>query len=256
MIILLSPAKTLDYQSVSPLKKKSSPYFLKKSSSLIGNLKKKSPSDLATLMSLSEKLATLNCTRYKEWKGANKITNACKQALFVFKGDVYQGLDVSSMSEKNISFAQSHLRILSGLYGVLRPLDLVEPYRLEMGTNLENEKGKNLYDFWGDDLVKYLVRELKNLNSSYILNLASKEYYISVKTISSDINVISPEFKDKSKGTYKIISFYAKKARGMMARWVINKGIKSVSRIKNFDLGGYIYSPEQSTNKKPVFLRG
>ncbi|OUU80430.1 MAG: hypothetical protein CBC38_02925 [Gammaproteobacteria bacterium TMED78] len=256
MIILLSPAKTLDYENKPIINKMSSPLFLKQSEILIDALKRKNTKEIASLMKLSDKLAELNCDRYKEWKGAKKITKNSKQALFVFKGDVYQGLDVESMSGENISFAQQHLRILSGLYGVLRPLDLVEPYRLEMGTKLENEKGKNLYEFWSEDLVGSIAKDLKKINSNLLLNLASNEYFKSVKSIDSVAEVVSPEFKDKTNGTYKIVSFYAKKARGMMARWVVKKGITSKSKLKNFNLGGYVYNPEYSSSQKPVFLRG
>ena len=257
MIILLSPAKTLDYESPANVSDFSSPVFLNKSKDLINELKKKKPRDISSLMKLSDKLTYLNVERYKNWNAQKKPSENAKQSIYVFKGDVYQGLDVDNLTKKDIYFAQKHLRILSGLYGLLKPLDIIEPYRLEMGTKLKTKEGSDLYDFWGLDISKEVKKEIKKLKSSNIVNLASNEYYDSIQSLSNNINVISPIFKDKGKnGKYKIISFYAKKARGYMASWLIKNKISKVSDISSFSEEGYNFSHEESQNRFPVFLRG
>ena len=218
MIIVLSPAKTLDYTTQRNIDDFSSPVFLNKSKNLIGELKKKKSKEISSLMKLSDKLTSLNVERYQNWKGQIKPSDNAQQSIYVFKGDVYQGLDIDSFTKKDINFAQQHLRILSGLYGILKPLDIIEPYRLEMGTKLKTQNGDNLYDFWGNNIAKEIEKELKVLKSKTLINLASNEYYDSIQSLSEDINVISPVFKDQGKdGKFKIISFYAKKARGYMA---------------------------------------
>jgi len=254
MIILLSPAKTLDYDSPNINIGHSVPSLLSKSKILIKDLKSKKTDEIANLMKISNKLALLNSDRYKSWKGLKNETVNSKQAIFVFKGDVYQGLDINSFEKKDLEYSQNHLRLLSGLYGLLKPLDVIEPYRLEMGTKLETDKGKNLYEFWGQEISNEIAKDLKSIKSNTIINLASNEYFDSVNNIKETTNVISPVFKDFSKGKYKIISFYAKKARGLMAAWILKNKIKE-DKLNNFNSDGYYFSPEESSENSPVFLR-
>ena len=237
MITVLSPAKTLDY-SVNYTDKHTVPSFLPKSSQLVKTLKAKEPSEIASLMGLSDKLATLNFDRYQSWNASKKLSNTAKPALLVFKGDVYQGLQAEDFNKQDMTFAQKHLRILSGLYGALKPLDVMKPYRLEMGTKLQINGSKNLYEFWGDT-----VRDSVLSDSNTLINIAE------------DANVISPVFKDNTKGTYKIISFYAKKARGLMARFIVQNRIKDPADLSAFNLEGYKFSKQDSTSSQPVFLR-
>jgi cytoplasmic iron level regulating protein YaaA (DUF328/UPF0246 family) len=175
--------------------------------------------------------------------------------MLVFKGDVYQGLQAEDLTNRELNFAQKHIRILSGLYGILRPLDLMKPYRLEMGTRLETSEGKNLYEFWGNKIQKNVLEELKKQKSDLLINLASKEYFSVLGKMPEDINVVSPTFKDYKNGKYKIISFYAKKARGLMARWIIQNKVKDFEDLANFNVDGYKYSKAESTATTPVFLR-
>ena len=254
MIILLSPAKTLDYETPSINIPHTIPNLLSNSKKLIKNLKEKKPEEISNLMNISDKLATLNSDRYKSWKGLKEKSNNSKQAIFVFKGDVYQGLDIDSFGKKDLEYSQNHLRLLSGLYGLLRPLDIIEPYRLEMGTKLKTDKGKNLYEFWGQEICNEITKDLKSLKSNTIINLASNEYFDSVKDIKNSANVISPVFKDFSKGKYKIISFYAKKARGLMTAWILKNKVKD-NELKNFNVDGYYFAKDESTKNSPVFLR-
>ncbi|MDA8893047.1 peroxide stress protein YaaA [Hyphomicrobiales bacterium] len=255
MIILLSPAKTLDYETKIKGPSFSSPYFLSKSKNLIKNLKNKKPEEISNLMNISEKLALLNSDRYKSWKGSRKESPSSKQAIFVFKGDVYQGLNIEEFKKKDLDYSQNHLRLLSGLYGVLRPLDIIEPYRLEMGTKLKISNTKNLYEFWSDDIANQILKDLELIKSNTILNLASNEYFNSVKSLEKSANIISPAFKDLSKGKYKIISFYAKKARGLMASWILRNKIQKEEDLINFNIGGYYFSETESSKNVPVFLR-
>lgn len=255
MIILLSPAKTLDYETKIKGPSFSSPYFLSKSKNLIKNLKNKKPEEISNLMNISEKLALLNSDRYKSWKGSRKESPSSKQAIFVFKGDVYQGLNIEEFKKKDLDYCQNHLRLLSGLYGVLRPLDIIEPYRLEMGTKLKISNTKNLYEFWSDDIANQILKDLELIKSNTILNLASNEYFNSVKSLEKSANIISPAFKDLSKGKYKIISFYAKKARGLMASWILRNKIQKEEDLINFNIGGYYFSETESSKNVPVFLR-
>ena len=254
MIIVLSPAKTLDYEFESN-HEHSVPAFLSQSSKLISNLKTKEPKDIASLMGLSDKLATLNFDRYQSWSPAKKVSAYSKPSMLVFKGDVYQGLQAEDLNNSQMKFAQKHIRILSGLYGILRPLDLMKPYRLEMGTKLETSEGKNLYEFWGDKVQKNVLNELKNQRSDLLINLASKEYFTVLGKLPEDINVVTPTFKDYKNGNYKIISFYAKKARGLMTRWIIQNKITNFEDLYGFNVEGYKYSKAESTKTVPVFLR-
>ena len=254
MIIVLSPAKTLDYEFESN-HEHSVPAFLSQSSKLISNLKTKEPKDIASLMGLSDKLATLNFDRYQSWSPAKKVSADSKPSMLVFKGDVYQGLQAEDLNNSQMKFAQKHIRILSGLYGILRPLDLMKPYRLEMGTKLETSEGKNLYEFWGDKVQKNVLNELKNQRSDLLINLASKEYFTVLGKLPEDINVVTPTFKDYKNGNYKIISFYAKKARGLMTRWIIQNKITNFEDLYGFNVEGYKYSKAESTTTVPVFLR-
>ena len=254
MIILLSPAKTLDYETPSINISHTIPNLLSNSKKLIKNLKEKKPEEISNLMNISDKLASLNSDRYKSWKGLKEKSENSKQAIFVFKGDVYQGLDIDSFGKKDLEYSQNHLRLLSGLYGLLKPLDIIEPYRLEMGTKLKTDKGKNLYEFWGQEICNEIIKDLKSLKSNTIINLASNEYFDSVKDIKDTANVISPVFKDFSKGKYKIISFYAKKARGLMTAWILKNKIKE-NELKNFNVDGYYFAKEESSENSPVFLR-
>ena len=254
MLIVISPAKTLDY-SVDSKSNHTVPQFLSQSSKLIKTLKEKEPKDIASLMGLSDKLATLNFDRYQSWKAAKSVSSDAKPSMLVFKGDVYQGLNAEDFSNKDLKFAQKHLRILSGLYGILRPMDIMKPYRLEMGTKLETSKGKNLYEFWGELVQNNVIDDLSSQKSDLLINLASKEYFSVLGKMPEFINVVSPVFKDYKSGKYKIISFYAKKARGLMARWIIQNKITDFEELINFDIDGYKYSKAESTISEPVFLR-
>ena len=254
MIIVLSPAKTLDYEFESN-HDHSVPVFLSQSSKLISNLRTKEPKDIASLMGLSDKLAMLNFDRYQSWSPAKKVSSDSKPSMLVFKGDVYQGLQAEDLNNSQMKFAQKHIRILSGLYGILRPLDLMKPYRLEMGTKLETSEGKNLYEFWGDKVQKNVLNELKDQRSDLLINLASKEYFTVLGKLPEDINVVTPTFKDYKNGNYKIISFYAKKARGLMARWIIQNKVTNFEDLSGFDVDGYKYSKAESSATVPVFLR-
>jgi len=254
MLMVISPAKTLDYTSAPVTTRHTLPEHLEHSAELIAQLRELTPVQIAELMSLSDKLAGLNAARYAEWTPAFTPTNA-KQALLAFKGDVYTGLDAESFDEDAFDFAQQHLRILSGLYGVLRPLDLMQPYRLEMGTKLANARGKDLYAFWGERISEWLNQALAAQGDDILLNLASNEYFGAIKRKALKARIVDTEFKDLKNGQYKIISFYAKKARGLMARYVIENRLRTPEQLKGFDLAGYHYAEQQSTPDKLVFLR-
>jgi len=254
MLMVISPAKKLDVESPSVTKTKTQASLLDDSQSLIDELKQLAPQDISGLMKLSDNLSTLNYDRYQAWQLPFSLENA-KQAVLTFKGDVYVGLDAESFSREDFSFSQQHLRILSGLYGVLRPLDLMQAYRLEMGTKLENQRGKNLYEFWGDLVTDSLNKQLATLKSDCLVNLASNEYFKVVNQKKLDAEIVSPEFKDFKNGKYKIISFYAKKARGLMSRWIIENKLSNASQLSDFNVAGYAYSEELSAPDKPVFLR-
>jgi len=254
MLILISPAKTLDFDTPSVAPKHSQAGMLDDSEQLIDILTTKSPLDLEKMMGISSKLAQLNAERYHQWSRPFNKKNA-KQALLAFKGDVYTGLNAETFSDTDFLYAQEHLRILSGLYGVLRPLDLIQPYRLEMGIKLENSRGKNLYEFWGERITKKLNSQLKKIESDTILNLASNEYFKSVKHKELNGKLVTPVFKDWKNGQYKMISFFAKKARGTMSAWLIQQQVEDLAKLKRFKIDGYKYSAAESSPEKPVFLR-
>ena len=255
MLMLISPAKTLDYETPSTTYSFSIPDYLNKSYELVGVVKQKSFRDLMKLMQVSQKIAELNVERFNQWKLPFSTENA-KQAVLAFKGDVYTGLDASALSENRLTYTQSHLRILSGLYGLLRPLDLMQPYRLEMGLKLTTKKGENLYQFWGEKITDALNVLLAKQDEPVLINLASNEYFKSVQKKNLDGRLITPEFKDWKNGKYKMISFFAKKARGLMVRYAIDHNIQKAEVLQNFDYDGYHFNLELSRADKWVFSRG
>lgn len=254
MLIVISPAKTLDYETPATTKKSTQPALLDDSQILVDRIRTMPPQAISELMGVSDKLGALNYDRFQQWQQPFTKDNA-KQAVLAFKGDVYTGLEAEQFNTDELAFAQKHLRILSGLYGVLRPLDLMQPYRLEMGTKLDNERGKDLYQFWGDRITDLLNKQLKTLKSKRLVNLASNEYFKSVNTKALGAEVITPIFKDKKQGKYRVISFFAKKARGLMTAYAIHKGITEASKLKHFQEEGYAYNKELSTGNEWVFTR-
>ena len=254
MLMLLSPAKTLDYETPATTNSFSIPDYLGKSFELVEVLKQKSFLDLMELMQVSQKIAELNVERFNQWKLPFSTENA-KQAVLSFKGDVYTSLDASALSENRLAYTQSHLRILSGLYGLLRPLDLMQPYRLEMGLKLTTKKGENLYQFWGEKITDALNVLLAKQDEPVLINLASNEYFKSVQKKNLDGRLITPEFKDWKNGRYKMISFFAKKARGLMVRYAIDHNIQKAEVLQNFDYDGYHFNLELSQADKWVFSR-
>jgi len=251
MIIVISPAKTLDFDTAPVTNEHSQPRFLEQSKQLIDDLQKLSAADIASLMKLSDKLAGLNMARFQTWAAPFDLDNA-KQAVLAFKGDVYTGLAAETLDTAGFKFMQGKLRILSGLYGVLRPLDLMQAYRLEMGTKFANIQGENLYQFWGSQLRESIEAELTD---GILINLASNEYFKAVEAKKINARIITPVFKDWKNGQYKIISFYAKKARGLMSRYIIDQRIDEPEHIKQFDIDGYRFSPEMSEADEWVFIR-
>ncbi|MAZ90191.1 MAG: peroxide stress protein YaaA [Cellvibrionaceae bacterium] len=254
MLLVISPAKNLDFDSPSKTQQKSTPDFLEEAQLLIDELRHLAPQDISALMSISDKLGVLNYDRFQQWATPFTEDNA-KQAVLAFNGDVYTGLDAESFSAAEFKFAQKHLRILSGLYGLLRPLDLMQAYRLEMGTKFNNQRGKNLYEFWGNLITEALNKQLKSLKTDVLVNLASNEYFKSVKPKGLNANIITPVFKDWKGDKYKIISFYAKKARGLMCAYAINHKITNVEDLKKFDSEGYAFNEAMSSDKEWVFTR-
>jgi cytoplasmic iron level regulating protein YaaA (DUF328/UPF0246 family) len=254
MLTVISPAKTLDFDTPPTTRKATQPQFLQRSAELVEDARAMNPEDIRALMGVSEKIAELNHGRFMNWGVPFNLDNA-KQSVLAFKGDVYTGLEADSLSSAQLAFAQKHLCILSGLYGLLRPLDLMQPYRLEMGLKFANRGGKNLYEFWGDSITTALNRQLKKSGSRALVNLASNEYYKAVQAGSLDAEVITPIFKDLKGGKYKIISFYAKKARGQMARFIIDKELNEPEGLKKFKTGGYRYNKAESTARELVFTR-
>ena len=254
MLIVISPAKTLDYDSPLSFKKSTFAHFHSYSDKLIEILKKKSASQISRLMKISDNLGELNYRRYHSWSPKSGSGNS-RQAILAFMGDVYSGLDAKSLSEKNMVFAQEHLRILSGLYGILRPLDSMQPHRLEMGTSLETPGGKNLYQFWGEKPTLIINEQAKQLKTKYLVNLASNEYFKVIDKKRLEPMIITPVFKDRKNGNYKIISFYAKKARGLMARYIIQNKIEKPEDLKNFCSEGYVYDETLSNTGDLVFTR-
>ena len=253
MKIIISPAKSLDFDSELNSQNSSVPKFLEKTLAINSILKQKSPSDLMKLQSISEKLSDLNWKRNLEFSRNHNDDNS-RPAIFAFNGDVYEGLDVKTLDVKKIDFLQNNLRIISGLYGVLKPLDLIQPYRLEMGTKISINGSSNLYEYWSNDITKFLSDEL--LSSEFLLNLASNEYFSAIDKSKINSEIISPIFKDFKNGKLKIISFYAKKARGMMVRYVADHLIDSYDNLLSFNYGGYIFNENETTvRNQPVFTR-
>jgi cytoplasmic iron level regulating protein YaaA (DUF328/UPF0246 family) len=254
MLIVISPAKTLDLESDYKAPAVSQPAFLTDTRKLVRIMRGYSAADLGKLMHTSEAISTLNEERYKTWKTPFTSDNA-RASLFTFKGDVYTGMEAENFSAADLQYAQDHLRILSGLYGALRPLDLMQPYRLEMGTYLANERGKNLYAFWGDKLSLAIRRDLNVQGDNILVNLASNEYFSVLDKKVLGAEIVAPVFKDYASGLYRVLSFFAKKARGRMASWILKNRVKDVAELPDFSLDGYKYSKAESTPEKPVFLR-
>lgn len=254
MLALISPAKTFDFDTPAPTREASQPEFLAQAQELIDVLRPLAPHDISKLMGISDKLGVLNYDRFADWQPPFDLDNA-KQALFAFKGDVYVGLAAETLQEGDWKFAQDHLRILSGLYGLLAPLDLIQPYRLEMGTRLANPRGKDLYEFWGSRITEAINAQLKRLTDPVVVNLASNEYFKSVQKKDLEAPLITPVFKDWKTDRYKIISFYAKKARGMMSAYILKNRLTDAEGLKGFDEEGYRYNSELSTATEWVFTR-
>lgn len=254
MLIVVSPAKTLDYESPLPSLRATQPRMLKDSEVLVKQLRKLSAEDLSSLMSISGKLGELNAARFRDWSVPFTADNA-RPAVFAFKGDVYTGLDIENFSGEDLKQAQQRLRILSGLYGVLRPLDRMQPYRLEMGTRFANKAGKDLYSFWDQRITDQLRQDMKAAKTDVLLNLASNEYFKSVDTKSLGARVITPVFQDEKGGKFKIVSFYAKKARGLMTAWVLKNGIAEPEGLTAFAEAGYRFSAADSKGDTLVFRR-
>ena len=253
LVTIISPAKKLDYSPIEKNLDSTVPGLLEHSNELIKYLKSLNPQEVSSLMGLSDKLGALNYERFQEWETPFTKSNS-KQAILAFKGDVYQGLDAGSLSETELIWAQKHVRILSGLYGVLKPLDLMQAYRLEMGTKFPTNRGKNLYEFWNSIITDELNRTFYSKKAT-LLNLASNEYFKSINSSELKANVITPIFMDRKNGKYKIISFFAKKARGLMTRYVIKNQIEDIADIENFEEDGYFFNKEMSEDNKPVFCR-
>ena len=254
MLFLLSPAKSLDFETPPHVATHTQPLFVKQSSQLIKVLREKTPAQVSDLMSLSDTLASLNVARYQAWSAKFTEKNA-RPAVLAFNGDVYGGLDAKSLKAKELDWAQNHVCILSGLYGVLRPLDLMQPYRLEMGTRLATARGRDLYAFWGAQIAGYLNERAAADTSPVIVNLASEEYFSAV-----DLRVLKPRvvacvFEDYKNGKYKIISFHAKRARGLMARYAIEKKVATVKKLEGFNAEGYRFAPTVSAPDRLVFRR-
>lgn len=257
MLLVISPAKKLDFTTPNAHKKHTQVRLLEQSKTLIDVCKALTPTDIASLMKLSDTLAGLNVARFAQWQPQMTLDNA-KQAIDAFKGDVYAGMECNTLSDDARDWLQKHLRILSGLYGVLRPLDLIMAYRLEMGTRLANPNGNNLYQYWDNIITDLLLEDVNQQGDNILINLASNEYFKAVKKPllkQNNIRVITPVFKDQKNGQYKMISFYAKKARGMMTRYIVDNRITDAEQLKDFDCAGYYYVAEASTDNELVFYR-
>lgn len=254
MIVVLSPAKSLDFESKPLTKKHTIPVYLEDSQELIDKLAKMSKPKVAQLMGISEKLSELNVQRYRDWRTPFTLENA-KQALLAFQGDVYQGFDCEQWKAADFTFAQKHIRILSGLHGVLRPLDLIQPYRLEMGTKLKTARGKDLYAFWGSKITDAIHLAIKSSRSKVLVNLASNEYYRSLNPEHITAAIVEPVFKDEKNGQYKVISFFAKKARGLMANYIVRNRVTAPEALKDFEVDGYRFDSKSSDERTFTFLR-
>lgn len=255
MLTVISPAKTLDFETPPTTRRATQPEFLDRAEALVADARALSPAQIRSLMGVSEAIAALNHARFMNFSAPFSLDNA-KQALLAFRGDVYTGLEAETLAAAQLQWAQSHLRILSGLYGLLRPLDLMQPYRLEMGLRFANSGGRNLYEFWGDSITRSLNRALgKSGGSAVLLNLASNEYFKAVQPGALDAEVVTPVFKDLKNGKYRVISFFAKKARGQMARYIIEQEINEPEALKTYRVGGYRYDAAQSSARELVFCR-
>lgn len=254
MIVVISPAKTLDFETPLVTDHYTQPAFIAESSQLVAIAKKLSPAQLASLMKISDKLAHLNVERFNSWQPEFNLQNA-RPAILAFKGDVYTGLQAEQFNQQDMNFAQQHLRILSGLYGLLKPLDLMQPYRLEMGTRLANPHGDNLYQFWGSQLTEQLNQALNAGEHHALINLASDEYFKAIQADNIALPVIKPVFLDEKNGKFKVISFHAKKARGLMSRYIIQQRITKPSDLRDFNLEGYRFSANESGANELVFKR-
>ncbi|MEO0316326.1 MAG: hypothetical protein RL404_3 [Pseudomonadota bacterium] len=254
MILVLSPAKSLDYETPIAANKHTLPDFIPRSAELVSVLREMSPAQIGRLMSISDTLAHLNAARFADWRKTFTEANA-RQAILAFDGDVYDGLGARSLDQRQLDWAQKHVRILSGLYGLLRPLDLIQPYRLEMGTRLPTTRGKDLYAFWGGEITRALNAALGDCKARALVNLASEEYFKSVKPAELDVPVITPVFEDWKNGKYKIISFFAKRARGLMARYAVDRKITKPEGLKGFDSDGYAFDASASGEQTWVFRR-
>lgn len=254
MLFLISPAKNLNEKDPAPVSDYTQPDLLADAEQLMQEVRRLAPQDIAELMHVSDKIALLNAERNAAWHTPFTPENA-KQAVYLFNGDVYEGLNAASLPAGAVAYLQQHLRLLSGLYGLLRPLDLMQPYRLEMGTPFANARGKNLYEFWGDTITNLINQTLKAQNSDTVVNLASQEYFKAVNPAKLNARLITPVFKDAKNGQYKIISFYAKRARGLMVRYAAEHAVKEAEALKNFDYEGYRFNAAASGENEWVFLR-
>ena len=254
MLAILSPAKTLDYETPLKTKLNSQPIYGRESNQLIKTLRKFEPFEVASLMKISDKLADLNHKRYVEWRN-KPAESKTRPAALAFKGDVYQGLEAQSFNDNDLKFAQRRLRILSGLYGLLRPLDVIQPYRLEMGTKLKTSKGQNLYDYWGTKLTNGLNEALKESKEGTLVNLASNEYFGAVQPELLEGSLLNIGFKEKRNGQLKFVSFSAKKARGLMANFIIKERVKKPDDLKSFDLENYRFNAKMSSELEWTFSR-
>ena len=252
MLTVISPAKKLDMSAVDITP--TLPEFQTQANELAKVARKLSVNDLRKLMDISENLATLNRDRFRDFADASTPENA-KAAMYIFAGDTYTGLEAESLDQDEVTFAQNHLRILSGLYGLLKPLDAIQPYRLEMGSRLKTQRGKSLYDYWGSTISEALNAQAEQVQTDTLINGASQEYFGAVKPDALTLNVVTPQFYEDKPGGPKIVSFYAKQARGAMARFIIQNRLTKPEQIRDFDTGGYAYQPDQSTPDRPVFLR-
>ncbi|MEC9273195.1 MAG: peroxide stress protein YaaA [Candidatus Neomarinimicrobiota bacterium] len=255
MIAVISPAKKLNFNADSPIKAFTQCDFLDESKKLVDKAKDYTFDDIMKLMSVSENIANLTVQRFQDWNLPFDEQNA-KQAALAFNGDTYTGLDAETFSQDDFNYSQDHLRILSGLYGLLRPLDLIQPYRLEMGTTMNNSKGKNLYEFWGTKISEQLNRDVNNHKSKYIVNCASDEYFKVIDLPTLNVPVIKPIFKDVKNGVPKVISFFAKRARGMMSKFIIKNRVQSIDDLHGFNDNGYKFQPAQSENHELLYIRG
>tara|TARA_Y200000002_G_scaffold356597_1_gene338479 strand:+ start:454 stop:1236 length:783 start_codon:yes stop_codon:yes gene_type:complete len=255
MLAILSPAKTLDFDSPLTTDQHSAPEFTKESKALIKTLRQLEPSDIGSLMGISDKLATLNHDRYAHWSAKFDDASGARASLLAFKGDVYLGLDAQTLSKRDFTWAQKRLRVLSGLYGLLRPLDRIHPYRLEMGTALRNTAGKDLYEFWGGKVTQALNEALSGQRSKVLINLASNEYYKVVQAQNIDGRIVTINFKEWRRDAYRFVSFSAKKARGLMARYMIDQRAERADDLKAFDVEGYAFNEELSSRDEWIFTR-